>query len=336
MRPGTATPFTRGEDTVVQDQLRALVHRYPFVRFATRQLRARLPRRFGGLDPDRVPPRHRRFQLTLPRPADGRREVGPDSLTLQLPGYLTVPRRLAGSGLAGHEPDSLASFMAMLDHTRPGAVLDIGAGVGVYSILAAARTRRPVFAFEPTPEIASAARTVSSSADLGFTVVDLALSNHNGSGHLRRALHNDMCNRLVHTRRTGLAHITVRTSTLSRWNETAATFPTVVKIDTAGTEPDVVAGGLEVLRRYRPWVLTKVRPDRGVEERLMALIDPLDYLWFPISGDPPYRARPEISGRASPSWERMWMLAPEEPTNGFWESVSVWRSAMATCRGSSR
>ena len=318
---------------MVQDQLRALVHRYPIVRFATRQIRVHLPRRLGGLDPARVPPWNRRFTLALPRPADDRRRVGPDSLTLQLPGDLTVPRRLAASGLARHEPDSLAGFMAILDHTRPGAVLDIGAGIGVYSMLAAARTRRPVFAFEPTPEIASAARAVSTSADLGFTVVDLALSNHNGTGHLRRALHNDMCNRLVHTTRTGLAHITVPAATLSRWNETAATYPTVVKIDTAGTEPDVVAGGLEVLRRYRPWVLTKVRPDRGVEERLMALIDPLEYLWFPISGDPPYEPRTEISGRASPAWERMWMLAPEEPSSEFWESVTLWRKALETCRG---
>ncbi|MGW5879225.1 FkbM family methyltransferase [Nocardiopsis terrae] len=317
---------------MVQDQLRAFVHRYPIVRFATRQIRVHLPRRFGGLDPSRVPPWNRRFRLDLPRPADDRRRVGPDTLTLQLPGDLTVPRRLAASGLSRHEPGSLASFMAILDHTRPGAVLDIGAGVGVYSMLAAARSRCPVFAFEPTPELASAARSVSASADLGFSVVDLALSNHNGTGHLRRALHNDMCNRLVRTARLGFAHITVRTATLSRWNETAATYPTVVKIDTAGTEPDVVAGGLEVLRRYRPWVMTKVRPDRGVEERLMALLDPLEYRWFPISGAPPYEARTEISGRASPAWERMWMLAPEEPSSGFWDSVTVWREALERCR----
>lgn len=318
---------------MVQDQLRALVHRYPLVRFATRQLRVHLPRRFGGLDPARVPPRNRRFTLDLPRPEDDRRRVGADTITLQLSGDLTVPRRLAASGLSGHEPDSLASFMAILDHTRPGAVLDVGAGIGVYSMLAAARTPRPVFAFEPTPELAAAARAVSASGDLGFGVVDLALSNHNGSGHLRRALHNDMCNRLVNSTRMGLSHITVRTATLSRWNETAATFPTVVKIDTSGTEPDVIAGGLEVLRRFRPWVMTKVRPDRGVEERLMALMDPLEYLWFPISGDPPYEARSEISGRASPAWERMWMFAPEEPSSEFWDAVTVWRTALGSCRG---
>ncbi|GAB3736890.1 FkbM family methyltransferase [Nocardiopsis nanhaiensis] len=318
---------------MVQDQLRALVRRYPLVRFATRQIRVHLPKRLGGLDPARVPPWHRRFALVLPRPADDRRKVGPDELALQMPGDLTVPRRLAEFGLTRHQPDSLAIFMAILDHTRPGAVLDIGSGVGVYSMLAAARTRRPVFAFEPTPELASAARAVSAAADLGFTVVDLALSNHNGAGHLRRALHNDMCNRLVHTARAGLAHIAVRTATLSRWNETAATFPTVVKIDTAGTEPDVVAGGLEVLRRYRPWVMVKVRPGRGVEERLMALMDPLEYLWFPVNGEPPYEPRSEICGLASPAWERMWILAPEDPPADFWDSAVAWRKSLDDCQG---
>ena len=36
---------------MVHDQLRALVRRYPIVRFATRRIRVHLPRRLGGLDP---------------------------------------------------------------------------------------------------------------------------------------------------------------------------------------------------------------------------------------------------------------------------------------------
>ncbi|MEU1898854.1 FkbM family methyltransferase [Nocardiopsis dassonvillei] len=321
---------------MVTDQLRALVRRYPLVRFATRKLRVRLPRRLGGLDPDRVPPWTREVAFSLPRLDSDTRRIGPDGLTLRLPGDLTVPRRLAAFGLARHEPDSLACFMAMLDHTRPGAVFDVGSGVGVYSLLAAARTRRPVFAFEPTPEVAAAARVVSSSADLGFTVVELALSNHTGTAHLRRARHNDMCNTLVHSARTDLSHIAVEVTTLARWNEDASAFPTVLKIDTVGTEPDVVAGGLEVLRRYRPWMLVKVRPDRGVEERLMALLDPLEYTWYPVSGPPPYEPRPEISGRASPAWERMWLFTPEPVPEEFWPSVRGWRRALESCRPGSR
>ena len=318
---------------MVHDQLRALVRRYPIVRFATRRIRVHLPRRLGGLDPARVPPRHRRLTLTLPRTASDTRGLGPDRVELQLPGDLTVPRRLAKGGLSRHEPDSLACFMAILDHTGPGAVLDVGAGVGVYAMLAAARSRRPVFAFEPTPELAAAARSMSSAAHLGFGVVELALSNHNGTARLQRALHNDMCNQVVRNGRPGLHHLTVEATTLARWNESAGSVPTMVKIDTAGSEPEVVVGGLEVLRRFRPWMLVKVRPDRGLEERLMALMEPLEYLWFPVAGDPPYDPRTQICGRASPAWERMWLLAPEEPPKAFWGSLREWRTALESCGG---
>lgn len=311
---------------MVTDQLREIVRRYPLVRFAARRLRVRLPRSMGGLDADRVAPWIRAFTLALP---EGGEDGGPRELELHLPGYLTVPRRLAAHGLAGHGPDGLACFLAALDLPRPGAVLDVGSGVGVYAMLAAARSRRPVFAFEPTPEIAVAARSAAEATGRGFTVVEAALSNHNGSAYLRRARHNDMCNTIERPRRHDLSGTTVRAATLSRWCESAACSPAVVKIDTAGTEPDVVAGGLGVLRRFRPWLLVKVRPGRGLEERLMALLDPLEYTWYAVGGRPPYPAHREIAARESPAWERTWLFAPEPAGEDFWAAARTWRGALA-------
>lgn len=316
---------------MVTDQLRAFIRRYPMVRFAARQVRTRLPSRLGGLDPAHVPPWTRRFTFALPRLEQDTWRKGPDHLTLKLSGDLAVPKRLASFGLARHEPGSLACFLAMLDHTRPGAVLDIGSGMGVYAALAAARSQRPVFAFEPTPETASAARTVSATAQLGFSVVELAISNHNGTARLRRAGRTDLCNTIVRTGRGHLSHLSVQVNTLSRWNEEARSRPAVIKVDTAGTEQDVVAGGLEVLRRYRPWTLVKVCPGRGVEERLMALLEPLDYYWYPVSGSPPYEARQEICGRASPARERTWMFTPDPVPDRFWASACAWRQAIDAC-----
>ncbi|MFL1430427.1 MULTISPECIES: FkbM family methyltransferase [unclassified Nocardiopsis] len=342
---------------MVTDQLREIVRRYPMVRFAARRLRVRLPRSMGGLDAGRMPPWTRTFTLALPErgpegpggrggpgepggqdgagwsrgQAGAGGQDGPRELTLHLPGYLTVPRRLAAHGLAGHGPDALACFLAMLDLPRPGAVLDVGAGVGVYAMLAAARSRRPVFAFEPTPEIALAARSAAEATGRGFTVVETALSNHNGSAYLRRARHNDMCNTIERPRRQDLSGTTVRAATLARWCESARRPPAVVKIDTAGTEPDVVAGGLEVLRRYRPWLLVKVRPGRGLEERLMALLEPLEYTWYPVNGRPPYQPSREIAARSSPAWERMWLFTPEPAGEDFWAAARVWRRALAAC-----
>lgn len=63
----------------------------------------------------------------------------------------------------------------------------------------------------------------------------------------------------------------------------------------------------------------------------MALLDPLEYLWFPVTGDPPFQARGEISGRASPASGRMWMFTPEEPPEELWSSVKSWREALRSC-----
>lgn len=316
---------------MVTDQLRALVRRYPIVRFATQRLRTRLPRRLGGLDPDRLPPWMRRFPLELPRTEEGP-ATGPDRVELELPGDLTVPRRLEGGGLARYEPASLSCFLAAVENAESGAVLDVGSGVGVYAALAAARSRRAVFAFEPTPELASAARAVSDSGDLGFTVVDTAVGNYNGTAWLRRSSHNDMCNATVSgATRTDLTHSQVPIVSLSRWAEETAARPRVVTVDTAGSEPDVVAGALEVLRRHRPWVLIKVRPDRGLEERLMALLEPLEYWWYPVHEEVPSSPRGRIDAQESPAWERMWLLAPHEPPTEYWGAVLAWRSALARC-----
>ncbi|MFC7326777.1 FkbM family methyltransferase [Marinactinospora rubrisoli] len=316
---------------MVPDQVRAFVRRHPTVRRAARRIRMHLPERLGGINPDRLPPNIRRFELALPV-RDGGSPIGPPTLTVRSPGELWVAKRLAERGLAGYEPETLACFLAALEHGRPGAVLDVGANIGVYAALAAARTYRDVYAFEPTPDVAATARAIAADNELGFRVEELALSNHSGTATLRLSATTDASNSLAEGFRREVGRIPVRLDTLARWRERAGVVPAVIKIDTETTEPDVIAGGLEVLRRFRPWVFCEVLPDRGVEERLMALLEPLDYGWYHLSGATPYPPRPEITGRGYGSRDRMWMFAPEPPAPGFWRAADNWRSAIDACR----
>src|SRR5690606_24318232 len=203
-------PFAdRGESTMVTGQVRAFVRRHPAVRHATRQLRIRLPRRLGGLDTARVPPRVRRFTLLLPRRADGP-AGGPDELRISVPGDLSIPARLHRYGLAGYRPDALACFLAALETVRPGAVLDVGANVGVYAALAAARSGRDVYAFEPCPQAGRAARAIAADNGLRMEVVDLALSNHTGSARLHLSATSDATNSLTPGFRPEVGRIPVR------------------------------------------------------------------------------------------------------------------------------
>lgn len=313
---------------MVSDSVRAFVRRHPAVRYATRQLRIRLPESWGGLDPERLPPRVREFDLALPRRA-ATPESAADSLRIAAPGDNWLSRKLHSDGLAGYEPEGIACFLAAIQRSGPGAVLDVGANVGVYAAVAGARSRRPVYAFEPAPEVAEVARAIAADNGLNVTVVDLALSNHTGTGTLRLSAVTEGSNSLVEGPYPEIGRIRVPVDTLARWRDRACTVPAVIKIDTEGTEPDVVAGTLEVLRRFRPWVICEVRPDYGVADRLMALLEPAEYGWYHLAGDPPHSPRQVITpcGQA-----RMWLFAPESPGPGFWSCMQEWRVALAKCR----
>jgi FkbM family methyltransferase len=307
--------------------MRAFVRRHPVVRQTTRRIRSRMPLRLGGIDPAMVPPRVRRFELALPRRPDAD-QTGPNALVLAAPCEQWVPKRLEEVGLAGYEPETLACFLAVLEHAAPGAVLDVGANVGLYALLAAARSRRPVYAFEPTPALARTARRLASANGLSLEVVRLALGDHSGTASLRLSSQSDASNSLAAGFRPERGRVRVKVETLSRWCERAGARPAVIKIDTETTEPDVVAGGLTALRRFRPWVLCEVLPGHGVEERLMTLLTPLGYTWHHLGDDPPCPAREVIGGRGSRPDERMWLFAPTAPDDALWESTRAWRRAL--------
>lgn len=310
--------------------MRAFVRRYPAVRHATRQLRIRLPQGLGGVSRDRRPPRQRSFSLQLPRRAGGP-TAGPNALQVSAPGGFWMTKKLQRGGLATYEPETLACFLAALEHARSGAVLDIGSNVGVYSTLAAARSNRRTYAFEPTPAIAAAARAVAVRNNLPVQVVELALSSHSGTGPLFLSATSDASNSLARGFRPSVGRLPVQLETLSHWQEAEGVCPSILKLDTEAAEPDVIAGGLEVLRRFRPWVFCEVLPGWGVEERLMALLEPLEYRWYHLCGDPPYRPRPNITGNSPDSTQRMWLFAPTVLPEGVWDTARAWRRAIDTC-----
>ncbi|CAM3873034.1 FkbM family methyltransferase [Nocardiopsis rhodophaea] len=312
-------------------QVRAFVRRHPAVRHATRQIRIHLPQSLGGLDPARLPPKTRRFELQLPR-REGAPRVGPETLIVEAPGDSWIPRCLHLSGLAGYDPETLSCYLAVLEHARPGSVLDVGANMGLYAALAAARTRRRVYAFEPTPDTAATARRVAAANGLGVEVVELAASNHSGTGHLHLSMTSDASNSLVPGFRPALGRIEVEVDTLAHWRERAGTAPAVIKIDTEGSEPDVISGGLEILRRFRPFVFCAVLPEPGIWERLMALLEPVDYHWYHLAGGPPYTARPTIGGVDPANEQSMWLFAPAPVPDRVWETAVEWNAAISACR----
>ena len=169
-------------------------------------------------------------------------------------------------------------FRALEHHVRPGdTVLDVGANVGVYTMLLA-RWIAPsgrVHAFEPAPD---AFRLLTD---------HLALNGLSHAAVVTRAAVGDDIGRvqfrtvgaggLGHTVAVPLHHATVGSDII----EVAATTidaycaehdlrPDLIKVDVEGAEMNVLRGAARTLIEHRPIVVVEVHPDalrsRGVTE----------------------------------------------------------------------
>ncbi len=259
--------------------------------------------------------------LSIPVPGSPQR-----SLTLTAPAKLLVPRELAKNGLAGYERSAVPCFLAALDTAGPGAVLDIGANVGLYAALAAAVTDREVVAFEPFPTLAEVAERFCAENDLEFLIESIALGRETGTATLYLSDTSDSSNSLAAGFRKSTQQLEVPVETLDGYVRRTGAVPAVLKIDTESTEPDVLFGGAETLRRYRPWVLCEVLAGRG-EDRLAEAMAPHGYSWYPITDDVPYRRATVIEGDRTYQ-HLMWLFAPEPPDEGFWAAVTAHRTAI--------
>jgi FkbM family methyltransferase len=272
-----------------------------------------------------VDPNTRRFRLVLPRHPDGR--ALPETLLVEVPRPLTVPKKLHVGGLAAYEPESLAVFLAVTDCAPAGAVLDIGANAGVYGLLARSCTKRRVVAFEPVPELAAAAAKVGEDNGLGYPVEQIALGAQDGEAVLYLSDASDSSHSLAEGFRPSSAQLRVPVETLDGWARRTATAPAVLKIDTETTEPDVLRGASDLLTRRRPWILCEVLPGR-TEAALMDVIRPYGYSWYLIGDELPLVRRDEIVGNPA---HYMWLFTPEPAPERLWERAGLWREALAAC-----
>jgi FkbM family methyltransferase len=249
--------------------------------------------------------------------------------TMVAPTGLVVPRTLAERGLGGYEREALACFLAATDTAGPGAVLDIGANVGVYAALADAVTDRQVIGFEPTPFLVKLARSFGAENGFGYAMESLALGAENGVATFYLSDVSDSSNSLAEGFRASTTQIDVSVETLDSYLERTRLVPAVVKVDTESTEPDVLIGARRSIERHRPWILCEVLAGR-TEERLTEILAPLDYHWYPITDQIPLLPADRIVGDSTYR-HLMWMFAPEPPGDDFWAAMRRHEAALATC-----
>lgn len=268
--------------------------------------------------------RVRRVTIELPAPPDG--STRPRRLQMNAPSGLLIPRMLAEGGLAGYEPETLAVYLAAVDLAPPGAVLDIGANVGVYGLLARALSDREVHAFEPMPQLADVAIATAAANRMPYEVSRDALGRESGEATFYISDVSDSSNSLNPGFRTSTRTLTVSVTTLDEYVEKHGFVPAVVKIDVETGEPDVLAGAHETMRTHRPWLLVEVLPGR-TPTAIAAEMEPWGYTWYRCVGEPPYGPQTDLDikdGTAAP----MWLMLPEPATDEFWNRTLRWLAAI--------
>jgi FkbM family methyltransferase len=263
-------------------------------------------------------------QLAMPRGAR------PETLTIRTPERTYITRLLAGSGLAGYEPDTLASFLAAIEERGSAPAFDVGANIGVFSWLAAALTTADVVAFEPTPDLAAQMRAICFANDLAVTVEEVALGAAAGTAELHLSDKTDSSNSLRQGFRPSHRSVSVPVETIDGYVARTGTKPAVLKVDTESTEPDVLRGAAGILAENRPWIICEVLAGR-TEADLAGILAPLRYAWYRIDGPGRLERRATIEG--DPSYAHMnWLFAPEEPSDSFWERSASWSQSIAATR----
>jgi FkbM family methyltransferase len=195
-------------------------------------------------------------------------------------------------GLSGYEPETVPLFLRLA--TSAQVIFDIGAYVGFYTVLAAlASPSARVYAFEPHPNAygrllrnvkinhlvnveclqAAAGEADTSSAlfcGLGWLPTSSSLSaEFMGSHGAPLGVSCEVVSLDAFVRKCGIERVDL------------------LKIDTESTEPQVLRGMLEILRRDRPSIICEVLRGRGAEDLLEDILGGLGYRYYLLTPSGP-------------------------------------------------
>jgi FkbM family methyltransferase len=191
-------------------------------------------------------------------------------------------------GLDSYETATLSLFrkLALVSNV----IFDIGANTGIFALTAAtANPSAAVYAFEPVPAIfASLDRNAKRNDQGRLRTFPLAVCDRDGelSMFVPRGFQTfPLTSSIVSGFRDDCDTITVSAARLD-------TFITrlgiggidLLKIDTEATEHLVIQGGLESIASSHPLIVCEVLPE-GNEPKLQALLDPLGYKYYWITGN---------------------------------------------------
>jgi FkbM family methyltransferase len=223
-----------------------------------------------------------------------------------------VSNQVFWRGWNSYEPETTPLFYELA--ANADVVVDVGAYVGFYAVIAALANRRSrVFAFEPMPENAERVRRhIAMNALRNVELVEAAVTDVEGSADLfHTAGEHPSSTSLVRDFMTSY-HPDVRASRVDTvaldafLDARGVERVSLVKLDIETAEPEALQGMRRTLERDRPAILCEVLTDE-VGTRLHAVLEPLGYRFYHLTDGGPVE-RSEIVSH--PEWLNYLFTAP--------------------------
>lgn len=230
---------------------------------------------------------------------------------------------LAAGGLAAYEPDTVALAAALIAFFDLRRFSDVGANIGLYSIVLSKFTdgRLQTRAFEPLQSLVKVFKALVAVNKLSIHIVEAAVGENAGDAILHVSTKSDSSNSLNPNFRRSRDQIKVPLITLDEDAVLSGHFPQLLKIDTESTEPDVLRGASRLLEQHRPWIICEVLKDR-TEARLEPILRSHQYVFYHINGSPHFDPLTRIAGDHTHQ-HRDWLFAPRalpEEFNSFYRN----------------
>ena len=175
-------------------------------------------------------------------------------------------------GWMGEEPEVLPLWYELAKHAD--VIVDVGAHIGHFSLVAGhANPRARIFSFEALPRIADLLRkNVALNRLANIDIRGRALGRQIGRLPFYAMPEglpssSSLSKEFMAPSTSGAIEIVVDVSTLDA-EELPTGTPTLMKIDTETTEPDVIAGGGSFLREAHPVIFVEILENVGGAARL--------------------------------------------------------------------
>jgi FkbM family methyltransferase len=231
------------------------------------------------------------FIQHLPRHGSARATL-PGGLTLHLSsqGDDGIANQVFWRGWTADEPEALPLFFALARHAA--VVFDVGAHVGIYSIVASlANAGAQIYAFEPLQRtrdrlLQNLAKNSSANVEvlafaLGDTVGNATLYCAHRGIPMSSSLSREFMTRTI---TTPLIPEPVAVTTIDEFCRSRGVSQIdLIKLDIEGLEPHALRGMSRLLEHTRPDIFCEVLCASGTEPVLAGLIAPLGYRTFALN-----------------------------------------------------